>query len=245
MDPRLLALDTSTERLALALTGPEGLRSLTEPGGARSSARLLPGAQELLHEAGLTFSDLDGVAFGAGPGAFTGLRTSCAVAQGLAQAIDRPVLALDSLMLVAEAAAPASRGAPTLWVAMDARMDEVYAGAYRATGGAWQVVVPPALYALEALAQRWSDDRPECIAGNAPAAFGSRWPAQGVRTLGEGIDDRGAALARLALQQWRTAPKLDAVQAMPLYLRDKVALTTQERALRAASAGQTPPGQRA
>lgn len=242
MDPRLLALDTSTERLALALTGPEGPRSLTEPGGARASARLIPAAQNLLHQAGLAFSSLDGIAFAAGPGAFTGLRTACAAAQGLALAIGKPVVALDSLMLVAEDAAPAAKVDSVVWVAMDARMDEVYAGAYRSTGKAWQVEVPPALYTLEALQQRLSERPPECVAGNAPAAFGGRWPVNGARPLGEGTD-RGAALARLAVQQWQTAPRLDAAQAMPLYLRDKVALTTLERAQAAASA-QTHRGQR-
>ena len=102
MDPCLLALDSSTDALALALHTPAGRWHLNEAGGAAASARIVPAVQALLAQAGIGFPALDAIAFGAGPGAFTGLRTACAVAQGLAFGAGKPVLALDSLMLVAE-----------------------------------------------------------------------------------------------------------------------------------------------
>ncbi|MBL0149328.1 MAG: tRNA (adenosine(37)-N6)-threonylcarbamoyltransferase complex dimerization subunit type 1 TsaB [Ideonella sp.] len=238
MQPCLLAIDTSTERMALALCWPGADLTRVEAGGAASSARLLPLAQELLHQAGLGFAQLDAIAFGVGPGAFTGLRTACAVAQGLAFAHGRPVLPLDSLMLVAQDAAgqglPASRGDGPIWVAMDARMDEAYAAAYRRVAGRWCVVEPPALYTLPALAVRWAANPPEMVAGSAIEAFAERLPFGPARLVPR-ERDRGAALAVLCRQAWALGQGVAADQALPLYLRDKVALTTDERARAAAA----------
>ncbi|MFG5410239.1 tRNA (adenosine(37)-N6)-threonylcarbamoyltransferase complex dimerization subunit type 1 TsaB [Piscinibacter sakaiensis] len=148
----------------------DGVWPALADGGAQASTTLIPQALALLERAGQPLAGLDAIAFGAGPGAFTGLRTACAVAQGLAFGIDRPVLALDSLAVVAEAAADDTDGAATdadkLWVAQDARMDEVYAAAYRRRRArpsgpgpvpetladpvgaiAWEPLVAPALYA--------------------------------------------------------------------------------------------------
>ena len=234
MDARLAAIDTSTERLVLAVQGPAGVVTLDEPGGARASARLLPALLELLAAARLAPADLDAVAFAQGPGAFTGLRVACATAQGLALGIGRPVLALDSLLLVADAARAEHRTVADWWVAMDARMDEVYAAAYRNEGGRWQVLQPPALWTLEALNARWQAQPPRAVAGTALAAFGDRLvlPAAAVRA---GAADRAGALMRLAQAAWRDGAAIDPAQALPLYLRDKVALTTAERAAAAAA----------
>ena len=235
MEPTLLALDTSTERMALALSWPGACLTQVEAGGAAASVRIIPAAFELLRQAGLSLDRLDGIAFGAGPGAFTGLRTACAVAQGLAFALGRPVLPLDSLMLVAEDAAmqaPIDDG--ILWVAMDARMDEIYAAAYRRQGPSWQMIEAPALYTLPALAARWAARPPQCVAGSAIDAFGQRLPLAQARCFGL-ERDRGAALASLARRSWTATALIDAALAAPLYLRDKVALTTEERARSAAA----------
>ncbi|WP_088282439.1 tRNA (adenosine(37)-N6)-threonylcarbamoyltransferase complex dimerization subunit type 1 TsaB [Ideonella sp. A 288] len=241
MEPCLLALDTSTERMALALLWPGGSLAHVEAGGAAASGRLIPAAIGLLAQAGLSMQQLDAIAFGAGPGAFTGLRTACAVAQGLAFGIGQPVLPLDSLMLVAEDALGQAGGADALraahgplWVAMDARMDEVYAAAYAMVDGRWQVRVAPALYALDALSRCWEIEPPAMVAGSAIAAFGDRLPVGSARTWPV-EHHRGEALARLARRAWAPGLAIDPALALPLYLRDKVALTTEERAVRAAA----------
>ncbi len=226
--------------MALALCWPGGCVHRVEPGAAASSTRLLPLTQALLAQAGLTFAQIDAIAFGAGPGAFTGLRTACAVAQGLAFAHGRPVLPLDSLMLVAEDAAVQGVGEGPLWVAMDARMDEVYAAAYERDAGAWLTLVPPALYTLPALAERWAAAPPRAVAGSAIGAFAERLPCSGAHRV-PAERDRGAALAAVARQAWVQGWRVAADQALPLYLRDKVALTTDERALAAEAKAKSRP----
>lgn len=231
MEPCLLAFDTSTERLAAGLAWKGACLTRDEAGGALASARLIPLLQELLREATLSWRDLDAIAFGAGPGAFTGLRAACAVAQGLGFAADRPLIALDSLLAVAEDAQarhPAAAGA-VHWVAIDARMDEVYAAAYRYGDAGWQAVHAPALYTLDALAACWRAAPPERIAGNAVTAFAPRLPLGAAECIAA-VGDRGAAMLRLAGAAWRAGRLLDPAAALPVYLRDKVALTTAERA---------------
>jgi tRNA threonylcarbamoyladenosine biosynthesis protein TsaB len=236
MTPCLLALDTSTDQLAVALLAPSGRLSLNEPGGALASARLIPALMQLLDQAGLTLTQVQAIAFGQGPGAFTGLRTACAVAQGLAMAHDTPVLAIDSLLINAEdarvqALASGSAALPDWWVAVDARMDEVYAARYRFADDAWQVQMAPQLWTLPALAAAWQADPPQQIAGSAISAFADRlpWDRAG---LWPQTADRAAALLRLADAAWAQGQGLRADQALPLYLRDKVALTTAERMAR-------------
>ena len=233
MNPSLLALDTATDALAVALLTPAGRWHANEPGGALASARLLPLVEALLREAGTRLQALDAIAFGQGPGAFTGLRTACAVAQGLGLGSGRPLLAVDSLLIVAEdarqqaeAAGLATSGA--WWVAMDARMDEAYAAAYFHDGHGWQPGRAPQLYTLPALAAAWAEAPPQRVAGNALAAFSDRLPAPGAACWAE-VQDRAAALGRLAEAAWGRQALLDPADALPLYLRDKVALTTAER----------------
>lgn len=230
---RLLAIDSSTERLCLALSGGAGAPwTCTRTGGPQASAQLLPAVRQALDAQGLTLASLDAIAFARGPGAFTGLRTACSVAQGLAFGAGRPVLPLDSLCLVAEDARAQAGDAlpPLLWVAMDARMDEVYASAYRFEDGRWQAAAEPALYTLPALAARWQAEPPPAVAGSALAAFGDRLPVSAALTFPREVD-RAGALARVAEQAWQAGAACDPAEALPLYLRDKVALTTAERDL--------------
>lgn len=237
--PRLLALDTATEHLAVAVVAGGLHWAAAEAGGPRASQRLLPLAFEGLAAAGLAPADLDAIAFGRGPGAFTGLRTACSVAQGLALGLDRPLLALDSLALVAEAAR-ARHGIDALWVVMDARMDEVYAGEYHWRGASWSAVQGPALWTLPALHAQWQRTPPAALAGSALAAFGERLHGGAALRLPDDDDTvgqgRAEALAHLAVQAWARGESIDAAEAVPLYLRDKVALTTAERVAAAAAA---------
>lgn len=224
----LLAFDTSTEAMAVALQVPGRLISWNGPGGAAASAQLLPRVDAMLRDAGIELRQLQAIAFGAGPGAFTGLRTACAVAQGLAFGAALPVLAVDSLMLVAEDARGSNLAAQDVDVAMDARMDELYAARYRFDGTRWQAWRAPALYTLPALQQVWQREPPLVVVGSALVAFGERLHCgDALRIASEA--DRAAALMRVAQQAWRDGTAIDAADALPLYLRDKVALTTAER----------------
>ncbi len=226
----LLAFDTSTESMSIALCSPQGVRVRESVGGAQASARLIPDLLALLAEAGCTLAQLDAIAFGRGPGAFTGLRTACSVAQGLAFGAGKPVLPVDSLMLVAEDARSQQADSETreVWVAMDARMDEIYAGAYRLQGDRWLVQIAPALYAVDALNERWRAAPPEAVAGSALDAFGDRLNTHSATRLPQ-PRSRAQALAQLAQQLWADGAAVDAAQALPVYLRDKVAQTTAER----------------
>lgn len=238
----LLAFDTSTEQLALGVLA-QGRRWVdNRPGGAAASAALLPALQALLQRAGQRLADVQAVAFGRGPGAFTGLRTSCAVAQGLAFGLNRPVLPIDSLLLVAEQARQQAAAAAAdfdIGVVMDARMGQAYAARYRWSGGRWQVLQVPRLWPTDTLAADWAAQPPAATAGSGLAVFDAvlqlACPQAGRIALG---DDRAGALLALAAQAWSDGVMLDAAEALPVYLRDKVAQTTEERAAaRAAVAG--------
>ncbi|MBX3621495.1 MAG: tRNA (adenosine(37)-N6)-threonylcarbamoyltransferase complex dimerization subunit type 1 TsaB [Rhizobacter sp.] len=225
---RLLAFDTSTDAMSMALLTPQGLLARSATGGAQASARLVPDLLALLAEGGCALGELDAIAFGRGPGAFTGLRTACSVAQGLAFGAGKPVLPVDSLMIVAQDMRLQRPEAEQVWVAMDARMDEVYAAAYRWQGERWAVQAAPALYTVEALNAAWQAAPPVLVGGSALDAFGERLAVGSAGVLPRETS-RAQALAQVALQQWREGKGVDAAHALPLYLRDKVALTTLER----------------
>ena len=158
----LLAFDTSTEMMSVAvqrtLDGPRQTSEVwqhTAPGGAQTSTHLIPTIQRLMAQAGLQYGQLDAIAFGCGPGSFTGLRTACSVAQGLAFGADVKVLPVDTLLSVAEEARAQHAGAlPTYQVValLDARMDEMYAGSYVFKSGHWTQIKGSSLIRPEALA---------------------------------------------------------------------------------------------
>ncbi|MBI5333436.1 MAG: tRNA (adenosine(37)-N6)-threonylcarbamoyltransferase complex dimerization subunit type 1 TsaB [Burkholderiales bacterium] len=262
---RLLALDAATSAVHVGLQAPECCRTLELPAGAAASAGLLPALQGLMRDAGLAWAQLDAIAFGRGPGAFTGLRTAAAVAQGLALGTGRPVIAIDTLLAVAEdarlaleagaaheaatatatatATAPAATdpAAPLFWAMTDARMGEAYAACWRLTAGGWQPEQAPALWPPDALAAELAAQAAAgaCLvaAGNALAAHAQAFAAlpASVRRLPD-AQPRGAALLRLAAIDWAAGRALDPALALPLYVRDKVAETTAERALRSSGA---------
>jgi len=242
----VLAFDTSTERMAVAVQAGDQVLLDNRLGGAAASASLLPTIEALLQLAGQPLSSVAVIGFGHGPGAFTGLRTSCAVAQGLAFGLGCPVLPIDSLLIVAEQARrQQAPGADDLdvGVVMDARMGETYAARYRWCGGAWQTLQAPALWSPLALAEAWAGQPPALSAGSGLEPFDTVLreacpPAQRVTC----DDDRAAALLALTLAASRLGVGLDAAQALPLYLRDKVAQTIDERAaMRAATDAGTRP----
>ncbi len=223
----LLAFDTATEQMSIALAVGEHLWQREAAGGALASAALIPAILGLLSQAGVSLRDVDAIAFGRGPGAFTGLRTACSVAQGLAFGANKPVLPIDSLLAVAEDAR-AGLAAWHGWVTMDARMDEVYAGHYRFAAGQWEVLGAPRLTTPQALNAQWREAPPDAVAGNALGVFGDRLQAGAARRFDAAMP-RAAAMLPLARRLWAQGGAVDAAQALPTYLRDKVALTTAER----------------
>jgi len=222
----LLAFDTSTELLSAAVQrgGPDrhGPLEHEAAGGSQASAALIPAIQNLLERAGLRLADLDAIVFGRGPGSFTGLRTACSVAQGLAFGAGVPVLPVDTLLAVAEDAR-ASAGVTQVVAVLDARMDEVYSAAYAYAGERWQRQGEFSLGAPETVLVPggWA------LAGNAFAGYAQRLPAAAARI--EALPT-AAALLRLAPALIAAGRAVPAAGALPLYIRDKVAQTTEERA---------------
>jgi tRNA threonylcarbamoyladenosine biosynthesis protein TsaB len=226
-------------------------------GGAAASGSLIASIMDLLRQADLRLQDLDAICFGSGPGSFTGLRTACSVAQGLAFGAGVPVLPVPSLLALAQSARAAH--APLadqgrISALLDARMDQVYAATYAFATDVWTTVQTPCLLAPEQVAA-WSQAVPaqDSAASLAPGAQANRaWRAWAGNVFGS-YGERLAAPAGLlccdvlpqAMAILQVAPALMAAgacvapeQALPLYVRDKVAKTTGERALeKAAKAG--------
>ena len=241
--PIILAIETSSELASCALLNSadgadtSGLpRVLTrETSGVRThSQSVLPMVQELLRDAGIALADCDAIAFGAGPGSFTGVRTACGVAQGLAFGARKPVLPLVTLEAMAEACR-ARTGATEVLAVLDARMGEVYWAQYRWTGE-WQAVRAPALCAPGDVAPEMVDGLIACGNGFAayPEAFAYAPFAAGAHSDILPLAREFAVLGVAALAAGRAVP---ADEAQPLYLRNKVAYTSAERqAINAAKA---------
>lgn len=226
---KLLAFDTSTEHLSVAVARDGQLWEYSGAGGARASNDLIATVLDLLRQAGLRMSELDAISFGAGPGSFTGLRTACAVAQGLAYGANVPVLPVNSLMAVADAA-----GGEEVIALLDARMDEIYWARFAKADGRWQTVSDAALVSPQNFVAQLPS-APLRLAGNAFAVYA---PLAALAPRFECIQalPTAAAMLRLApvlLQQGLAVP---ADQALPTYVRDKVAKTTAERAAEKANA---------
>lgn len=219
----LLAFDTSTETLSVAVrTAGQAPLVFEGAGGAQASSTLIPQARELMQRAGLQWRDLDAIVFGRGPGSFTGLRTACSVAQGLAFGAGVPVLPVDTLLAVAEEARRL-HGATQVVAVLDARMDQVYWARYRHGSHGWITEAAPVLSAPDEVdvPAGWR------VAGNAARVHPARLPG-----AGEAIEALPSAVALLHLAPGLLASgeAVAAAHAMPLYIRDKVAQTTEERA---------------
>jgi len=222
---RILALETSTEYCSVALWQGGVVIDRCELVGQKHSEVLIEMLDGLLREAGVKLAQLDGIAFGMGPGSFTGVRIACGVAQGLALGADLPVFGVSTLQALAQAS-----GRDKVIAALDARMAEVYHAAYEKRDGEWVTVCEPSL----------------CLPQVAPRVAGSGWfgAGSGFAAHGAALNERYAeqltgsdaqavpqasAIATLAASRFAAGEGMDAAQAMPLYLRDKVALKTSER----------------
>lgn len=250
---KLLAFDTSTDRLSIAVS--DGVRQWQHsgPGGAQASTTLIPAILALLAESGLVLDELDAIVFGRGPGSFTGLRTACAVVQGLAfgarHGAGLPVLPIDTLMALAEearfqqadAAGAASDAPLTITALLDARMDEMYVQSYAFDSGNCSPIMGCELIRPENLVP---DAATQLLAGNVFGVYADRLPGALAGFARLEALPTATALLRLAPARVAAGQCVAAELALPLYVRDKVALTTEERAqakIDKAGAALTPP----
>lgn len=254
-DFHILAFETSSNFCGVALLsrigGHECLRTGLHKGRGEHTERILPLAADLLSEAQLPMDALSAIAFGQGPGGFTGLRVACGVAQGLAVALGLRVIPVDSMRAIAVQGATDEVGVHI--VLQDARMQEVYAAAYRHDGGqAWRTLQAPALLGL-ADVRAWIEHESPAwgmgtrhVHGDALEAFqdvgttlhelGFQAAAASPDVAGQGNDAgagcaraQAATIARLAALDWAAGRTVSAGAAAPVYVRDKVAYTTRER----------------
>jgi tRNA threonylcarbamoyladenosine biosynthesis protein TsaB len=211
------ALESSTEWCSVALWRDGRLSGAERHAPNRHSEFVLPMLEGLLEKEKIRSDALDAIAFGAGPGSFTGLRIACGLAQGLALARGLPVLGVSTLEALAE-----ESGAPRVVACIDARMREVYYSALEKSGTQWREIVSA-----------------QCV---APGEV--QWPGEGWIGCGSGFAAYGnmgfsrvmpelhpsaMAVARLAAPRFAAGQGIDAALAVPFYLRDKVALTVEER----------------
>ena len=225
----LLALDTSTEFLSLALQLGDKIVTHHQHAGQAASQLVLPQIQVLLDAANIKLSDLDGIAFGAGPGAFTGVRVACGVAQGLGFGANLPVVGVNTLLALAEAS-----GQDRVIACLDARMGEIYHAAFVKENGKWLAQSATTVCKPEAAP----------MLDGGWIGVGSGWAVYGdilsniyaenlVKTLPNDLHHKvtpsAKAILQLAAPIFAAGEAKSASQAMPIYIRNRVALTTIER----------------
>jgi len=222
---KILALDASPEFWSLAVTDGGNVYQYDHFAGQAASQLVLPEIQKLLESAQLALTDLDGIAFGAGPGSFTGVRVACGVAQGLAFGASIPVVGINVLMALAQAS-----GAQRVVAASDARMKEVYHAVYEKHDDAWQEVQPAGVYK--------PNDVPD-VDGNNWYGVGTAWKVYAdvlaqryqekiIKTLPD-MTPKADAIIDLAKPIFKAGLAIDASDAKPIYIRNRVALTAKER----------------
>ena len=220
----LLAVETSTELCSVALLRGEELFVEEALAENRHSELLVPMLRRVLERARLRPAEMDCFAFGQGPGSFTGIRIACGIVQGLAYGASRPVVPVPSLLALAEQTNDAR-----VIAALDARMGEAYLAAYARNGPDWDEVIAPRLVDAAELpplpARRWAATG----SGFARHAWLRDAYREAIEMRYDGDLPRAGAIARIAARRFVRGAAVPAEQAAPLYLRDKVALTTEER----------------
>jgi tRNA threonylcarbamoyladenosine biosynthesis protein TsaB len=222
---KILALETSTEFCSVALWHDGEINGIEQHVGQRHSERLLAMVEELLRRHDMGVKNLDGIAYGEGPGSFTGLRIACGVTQGLAFAGGIPVFGVGTLMAMAECAQ-----SERVICCMDARMHEIYHAAYERKASGWHAAHAPGVYAPRAAPPVTGGGWLGC--GNAFSVYGEmlsqRYEGQ-LTGVAAAIHPRAHEVARLAAPRFEHGEGRDAAAVAPLYVRDKVALKMHEQ----------------
>jgi tRNA threonylcarbamoyladenosine biosynthesis protein TsaB len=221
---RFAAIEASTEWCSVALSLDGEIAAAERRAGQRHSELALPMLEALFGKTNTSPESLDAIAFGAGPGSFTGLRIACGLAQGLALPRSLPVIGIPTLEALAEEC-----GAERVVACLDARMHEVYYAALEKAGGRWRDVVPVQCVAPDAAPPPPGEGWVGC--GSGFAVFPS-FLRNKITAMHPEIHPTALAVARLAAPRLAAGEGVDAAQAAPLYVRDKVALTSKELAAR-------------
>jgi len=222
---KILALDASTEYCSVALWREGNVDASEVRAGQRHSELLLGMVDGLLGRHGLRARDLDGIAFGAGPGSFTGLRIACGVTQGIAFGAGLRVVGISTLLALAEAGRT-----DRAVCCLDARMGEVYHAAFARDGNSWSAVHPPGLYAPDSVPVL-----PEGAWTGCGSGFGAYRDVLARRYAGRlsaimpDVYPHAADIARLAVPEFEAGRAVLAEAAAPVYIRDRVALRSDER----------------
>lgn len=222
---QILSIDTSGQILSIAVLKKDVIELSEYPAGKVNSEKILPEIRAMLSRISIDFSDLDGIAFGAGPGSFTGIRIASGIAYGFAYSLNIPIVGVNNL----EALATVIKNDYCI-SCIDARMKQVYIGAYQIKNGSIISVIPPALYDPEALPSINISEA--TIIGSGVAPY-KKQLAKKYKDINLNFINREHALAgviaKLALPRMRKNFDLD--QAQPIYIRNKVAQTILERNL--------------
>jgi tRNA threonylcarbamoyladenosine biosynthesis protein TsaB len=225
----ILAIDTSADFCSVAASRGAEVAFRHEPAGQRQAEMILGLVDATLAAAGLALADVEGIAYGAGPGSFTGLRVACGVTQGLALARGIGVVGVGTLMALAEEGAA---GAQTdrIIACIDAHMGEVYHAAFRKMAAGWDEILAPGVYKPEAVPAVPGDGWVGCGGGFAAyeGRVASRYGAQ-LAAVRPSLVPTARAVLKLAAPRFAAGEAQDPASAVPVYLRDKVALKTSER----------------
>jgi tRNA threonylcarbamoyladenosine biosynthesis protein TsaB len=232
---RILAIETSAEPCSVALSDGTHVVQRRQAGDARVAERALSMVAQLLADQSVALSQVDAFAFGCGPGSFTGLRVACALVQGLAFAGDRPVVPVGSLRALAYGARRQlhhegrSDSPPRVLAAIDARMGQIYWAVVEGER-AEHALAGPALAAPEQMAELVEQWHPEVIAGDALRVFAGAWGTLEHAARLPAVAVEAAMIAELARSDLAAGRAVAARDAAPDYVRDQVALTTDQRA---------------
>src|SRR2546430_9806306 len=214
---RFASIETSTEWCSVALWADGEIAALERRAATRHSELALPMLERLLAAAGIGAGQLDAVAFGAGPGSFTGLRIACGLARGLAFARGLPVIGIWPLEALAE-----ESGATRVVACLDARMREVYYSALEKRGARWHEVIPAVCVAPSVAPRPPGEDWVGC--GNGFAVYGDL----GLTRLLPEVHPTAVAVARLPRPPLQTGGGVDAALPAPRYQREKIAFHKQK-----------------
>ncbi len=226
--PTVVAIDAATDVCSVAVLCGNDLTELVETVGNKHSDRALPMIDAALARAKLTLGDIDLLAFGAGPGSFTGLRIACGIAQGLAYGKRKRVVPVGNLRALAARAFRILNEGNLLLAAIDARMNEAYCAIYRRDEAVTEVR-SPALERPQLLVQLAAAEGVDIVAGNALDVFAPVWPQNGRWTALPEATATAADIARLARVDAERGLSVAPEQAVPIYVRDQVAQTIEQR----------------